>query len=757
MRMREPLSRSDVARAVGVTDQAVSNWQRRHADFPYLAAGNNTGYPVAELAAWFDDRMIRKPDLRPGERTGSTYGDRFRKELGLAKRRREAKSAPGRPAVHPLEERVWAPLRLLHKGDKEHERFEAIVLGLLGLKGVDPRGWREDIANSPAAALQARITRVRDRLERDDLQKATAALDKVPSTRRWRDELHRIVAILSADETSPAQTFEFLLDRFAKLRQRSNDEYLTPAGLAALMAGLVDPRHGDRILDPCCGPGTVLVAVGRHLAEAGEPPLAGGIAGRAAVSRTWNLATLNLALHGTLAALARQPPEDACEVDAPPGRFDVVLLNPPFGRRSWRLPETEAQPSWPYREPSPQNPAYAWLQTVVKALAPRGRAVVVMPGSAMYVQARREHDIRARMIEDGTIRCVVSLPGYLFRETSSEVALWVLAHPEEHRGRDVLMVDARSAAVTDGRTHRVLTTSSCQAIIDAYQDWLKDPTSQTGERTGCIVTRASVTDIRGSGYDLRPSTYLESGRHGAVSGQFQRPQRSIPPGEPRWPHADGHHVDPQPQVGQAHMRETLIGEVPAEWEIRPLEKCCEIVPGPSGSILRASHNADGGIPVVRARDVTSDGILAEPAFGVSDQTADRLRRYRLKRDDIVLVRVGATTRLAVVASDQEGWLLGTSCIRIRAGTDIVSAYLARYLECIPVQEWLNSNTARGVIASITKKTIEDLPIVVAPTDVQRRVADAGQMIDRGIAGWEDAIRDAREARAHLLRRLISEV
>ncbi len=748
-----------MARAVGVTDQAVTNWQRRHADFPYPAAGNNAGYPVAELAAWFDDRMIRKPDLRPDERKGSTYGDRFRKELGLAERRREAKSArPGRPAVHPLEERVWAPLQLLHRGDKEHERFEAIVLGLLGLKGVAPRGWREDVANSPAAALQASITRVRGCLP-PDLQKATAALGKVPSTLRWRDELHRIVGILSADETSPAQTFEFLLDRFAKLRQRSNDEYLTPAGLAALMTGMVDPRHGDRILDPCCGPGTVLVAVGRHLAEAGEPPLAGSIAGRAAVSRTWNLATLNLALHGTLADLDRRPPEDACEVDAPPGRFDVVLLNPPFGRRSWKLPVTETQPSWPYREPSPQNPAYAWLQTVVKALAPRGRAVIVMPGSAMHVQARREHDIRARMIEDGTIRCVVSLPGYLFRETSSEVALWVLAHPEEHRGRDVLMVDARSAAVTDGRTHRVLTTSGCQGIIEAYQDWLKDPASQTCERAGCTVTRASAMDIRGSGYDLRPSTYLESERHGAVSGQFQRPQRSIPPAELRWPHADGHQVAPQSQVGQARMRETLIGEVPAEWEIRPLEKCCEIAPGPSGSILRASHNADGGVPVVRARDVTSDGIVAEPAFKVSDQTADRLRRYRLKRDDIVLVRVGATTRLAMVASDQEGWLLGTSCIRIRIreGTGIVPAYLARYLECIPVQEWLDINTARGVIASITKKTIEGLPIVVAPADVQRRVADADQAIDREIVGCEDAIRDAREARAHLLQRLISEV
>ena len=163
--------------------------------------------------------------------------------------------------------------------------------------------------------------------------------------------------------------------------------------------------------------------------------------------------------------------------------------------------------------------------------------------------------------------------------------------------------------------------------------------------------------------------------------------------------------------------------------------------------------------MVRARDVTSDGIVAEPAFGVSDQTAARLRRYRLKRDDIVLVRVGATTRLAMVASDQEGWLLGTSCIRIRIreGTDIVPAYLARYLGCIPVQEWLDINTAHGVIASITKKTIEGLPIVVAPTDVQQRVADADQTINRGIAGWEDAIRDAREARAHLLQRLISEV
>ncbi|WP_319462634.1 class I SAM-dependent DNA methyltransferase [Micromonospora sp. RTP1Z1] len=504
------MTREEVAHAAGVTTQAVSNWARRHPNFPQLVQrGSRGGYLTLAVAAWLDGRHIPRPALLPGERPGMTYGERFRSAVGCP-------ASPGAddpthaPTVDPLDERLWAPLERLLRKSEVPAVFEAVVLSLLCLRDASSVDWaamsRPSVDTIHEIAMQAW------RRQPKHMATATKVLREVPATLYGRHQLLNIVRILSAARAPADQVFEYLLDRFAKFRHSSPDEYLVPADLARLMVRMVDPAPGDRVHDPCCGPGTLLVAAGKHMAGMAGTRSPVALTGRAATARTWGLATMNAAIHGMQVELGDGPPSDPGEIDAEPGRFDVVLLNPPFGMRNWSLPASRSARPWPYGEPSPHNVTMAWLQTAVEALAPGGRAAVIMPYNATFALAVREREIRRAMVEHGAVRCVVALPSHMFRETTVPVTVWILAHPSDNASGEVLFVDAQGATRRSSPTHRVLTERGCQAVLDAYQGWMNGTAVLPIAIEDFAATTATVTEIREHGHDLQPLTYLNQRR-----------------------------------------------------------------------------------------------------------------------------------------------------------------------------------------------------------------------------------------------------
>lgn len=201
--------------------------------------------------------------------------------------------------------------------------------------------------------------------------------------------------------------------------------------------------------------------------------------------------------------------------------------------------------------------------------------------------------------------------------------------------------------------------------------------------------------------------------------------------------------------------ETLIGSVPDSWHTRTLADCCDIQPGPSGTTLKPADHIIGGIPVVNARDVGPNGINLSPGVSVTFETAERLERYRLRRDDIVVVRVGATNRYATVTKDQDGWLLGGSCIRIRAQSDVSPAFLACYLNHPAILDWLADHTQRGVLSTLNARTIGTLPIAIPPAEIQRGVVEVARIIDTKIAAHRSVIQATQRLRELLLPRLLA--
>ncbi|MEV4536269.1 restriction endonuclease subunit S [Asanoa sp. NPDC049518] len=188
---------------------------------------------------------------------------------------------------------------------------------------------------------------------------------------------------------------------------------------------------------------------------------------------------------------------------------------------------------------------------------------------------------------------------------------------------------------------------------------------------------------------------------------------------------------------------------------RRLDDCCELQTGPSGSVLTRSDHLIGGIPVVKAGDVGPDGIALNPRASVGATTAERLQKYRLESGDIVFVRIGRTTRHAVATDAHRGWVLGSSCIRVRALREVLPAYLSCYLTHPAVQEWLVGNTNSGVLPTRNTGNVGSLPLVLPPVAVQEGVVQVARLIDAKISAHKNVIEATHTLRDLLIPRLLA--
>src|SRR2546428_7817749 len=89
--------------------------------------------------------------------------------------------------------------------------------------------------------------------------------------------------------------------------------------------------------------------------------------------------------------------------------------------------------------------------------------------------------------------------------------------------------------------------------------------------------------------------------------------------------------------------------------------------GPFGSQLHESDYAQAGIPVVMPKDIV-DGRISHAAIArISEETAERLTRHRMRPGDIVYGRRGDIGRRAFITERESGWLCGTGCLRVSLG------------------------------------------------------------------------------------------
>ena len=165
--------------------------------------------------------------------------------------------------------------------------------------------------------------------------------------------------------------------------------------------------------------------------------------------------------------------------------------------------------------------------------------------------------------------------------------------------------------------------------------------------------------------------------------------------------------------------------------------------GPFGSQLHQAEYETEGVPVVMPKDIADGRISGASVARVSEQTANRLQRHKLKPQSIVLPRRGEVTKRAFIRDEQEGWLCGTGCLKIELdGRHLVPAYLYYFMEQEHVTKWLVQHAVGTTMLNLSAGIVSALPIRYPTPDVQRAIAD-------NLATYDDLIENNRRRMALL--------
>jgi type I restriction enzyme S subunit len=146
--------------------------------------------------------------------------------------------------------------------------------------------------------------------------------------------------------------------------------------------------------------------------------------------------------------------------------------------------------------------------------------------------------------------------------------------------------------------------------------------------------------------------------------------------------------------------------------------------GPFGTQLKATHYVDAGTPVINVRNIGLGKLAPEKLEFVPDDIAERLSSHLLQPDDIVFGRRGAVDRHMLVGAEQEGWMQGSDCMRLRFLSDSVYPQFVsyRFLDAAHRQWMLTQASSKATMAGLNHDIIRRIPLRLPPRDVQRRIA-----------------------------------
>jgi len=222
--------------------------------------------------------------------------------------------------------------------------------------------------------------------------------------------------------------YEGLLEKNAEDTKSGAGQYFTPRPLIKAMVTCLNPQPMKTIGDPACGTGGFFLAAYDHLTEQNLDKEQKQFLkyhtfrGNEIVASTRRLALMNLFLHniGDIDSDNFISPNDSLVADNG-DRFDYILANPPFGKKSSMTITNEAgeqekddltynrQDFWV----TTSNKQLNFVQHIKTQLKENGKAAVVLPDNVLFEGGAGE-SVRKKLLETTNLHTILRLPTGIF-------------------------------------------------------------------------------------------------------------------------------------------------------------------------------------------------------------------------------------------------------------------------------------------------------------------------------------------------------
>lgn len=254
--------------------------------------------------------------------------------------------------------------------------------------------------------------------------------------------------------------YEGLLQKNANESKGGAGQYFTPRPLIKAIVEVMRPTPEDTVLDPACGTGGFLLAAYDYMKKqtADKMKLKAlkeeRIFGNDITPLVVSLCAMNLYLRGIG---GENCPIKCCDslMNAGNIRYDMVLTNPPFGKKSAIKIMGEDGSVTTEKEDyqrddfiaTTSNKQINFLQHVMTVLKIGGRAAVVVPDNVLFEGGAGEK-VRKRLLKDFNLHTILRLPTGIFyaQGVKANVIFFDKYSPLEdgHRTNDVWVYDFRT-------------------------------------------------------------------------------------------------------------------------------------------------------------------------------------------------------------------------------------------------------------------------------------------------------------------------
>lgn len=306
--------------------------------------------------------------------------------------------------------------------------------------------------------------------------------------------------------------YEFLISQFASDAGKKAGEFYTPGEVSTLLAKLVDPQPGNRICDPACGSGSLLIKVGR---EVGSNNFS--LYGQENNGSTWALARMNMFLHemdnadiewGDTLNNPRLLEGDLLM------KFHIVVANPPFSLDKWGADNALADQYNRFHRGTPPKSKgdYAFITHMIETTYEDvGKTGVIVPHGVLF-RGSSEGKIRAQLIKENLLEAVIGLPANLFFGTGIPAAILIF-NKGKGDNTDVLFIDASREYQEGKNQNRLREDKDIKHIVDTYKAF-KDAAPLTTEEGAVIedkyAYRATLKEIEENDYNLNIPRYVDT-------------------------------------------------------------------------------------------------------------------------------------------------------------------------------------------------------------------------------------------------------
>jgi len=295
--------------------------------------------------------------------------------------------------------------------------------------------------------------------------------------------------------------YEFLMTMYASNAGKSGGEFFTPQEVSELLTRLtlVDKTEVNKVYDPACGSGSLLLKFAKIL---GKEKVRIGFFGQEVNLTTYNLARMNMFLHdinfNKFDIAHGDTLTDPKHWDDEP--FDAIVSNPPYSTK-W---EGDANPiliNDPRFSPAgvlaPKSKAdFAFIMHSLAWLSPKGAAAIVCFPGVLY-RGGAEQKIRKYLVDNNFIDTIIQLPPDLFFGTG--IATGIMVIRKNKQDTNILFIDASDEFTRSGNKNK-LTDENIAKIMKAYTNRKDIP------HFASLVPYEKISE---NDYNLAVSSYVE--------------------------------------------------------------------------------------------------------------------------------------------------------------------------------------------------------------------------------------------------------